>query len=248
MTDPRASRNSVQSGSVHALVLLGGAAPTRAGLDASWPGWDAGADEVIAADAGLAIGPGLGLEPTLLVGDLDSLDPSLAAAAEAAGLPVRRFPVAKDETDAELALLESVAHGATRITVLGWSGGARLDHALANTWLLAHPALAEADVVLLDATCRVTLLQAPATDGGPAVRHLPGPTGAIVSLLPFGGDADGVTTRGLRYPLDDEVLVTGPARGVSNVRDAADASVTLRRGRLLVVEIALAESGLSSPS
>jgi thiamine pyrophosphokinase len=62
--------------------------------------------------------------------------------------------------------------------------------------------------------------------------------GAVVSLLPFAGDVEGVTTAGLRYPLDDEPLVTGPARGLSNVRIDAGASVTVRRGRLLIVEIA----------
>ena len=51
---------------------------------------------------------------------------------------------------------------------------------------------------------------------------------------------------GLRYPLRDEPLVTGPARGLSNVRVAPDAAVTVRRGRLLVVESAPATGGLSS--
>jgi thiamine pyrophosphokinase len=79
---------------------------------------------------------------------------------------------------------------------------------------------------------------APTPGGGPARRALPGPVGGTVSLLPFAGDAVGVTTRGLRYPLRDEPLVTGPARGLSNVREAPDAAVTLRAGRLLVVETA----------
>jgi thiamine pyrophosphokinase len=52
----------------------------------------------------------------------------------------------------------------------------------------------------------------------------------------MGGGVTGVTTRGLRYPLRDEPLPAGPARGLSNVRDAADAGLTLRRGLLLVVE------------
>ncbi|HEY1168364.1 MAG TPA: hypothetical protein VGE81_05230 [Candidatus Limnocylindrales bacterium] len=46
----------------------------------------------------------------------------------------------------------------------------------------------------------------------------------------------GVSTDGLLYSLRDEDLLPGPARGLSNVRVAADASVTLRGGRLLVIE------------
>jgi thiamine pyrophosphokinase len=47
---------------------------------------------------------------------------------------------------------------------------------------------------------------------------------------------EGVTTRGLAYPLLDEPLPVGPARGLSNVRSAPDAAVSVRRGLLLVVE------------
>jgi thiamine pyrophosphokinase len=61
-----------------------------------------------------------------------------------------------------------------------------------------------------------------------------------VSLLPFGGRVDGVTTSGLRYPLADEPLEVGPARGLSNVREHERAAVSLRAGRLLVVETASA--------
>jgi thiamine pyrophosphokinase len=46
----------------------------------------------------------------------------------------------------------------------------------------------------------------------------------------------GVTTAGLAYPLRDEPLPEGPARGLSNVRATESASVTLRSGLLLIVE------------
>ena len=222
----------------HVLVVADGDVPSRVALDAAWPGWDDGIEAVIAADGGLARARAIGLEPTLLVGDLDSLDPALIAAAEAASLPIRRSPAAKDESDAELALLAAVSDGATRVTVLGAFGGPRLDHALANVWLLAHPALHGIDVALLDARTRASLLSAPGPGGAPVRRPLPGLPGATVSLLPFGGDVSGVTTEGLRYPLRDEPLRVGPARGLSNVREEADAAVSVRRGRLLVIEIA----------
>src|SRR3972149_51102 len=54
--------------------------------------------------------------------------------------------------------------------------------------------------------------------GGPVRLDLAGRPGDIVSLLPL-GDAAGVTTVGLRYPLDDEDLPAGPARGGSNGRE-----------------------------
>lgn len=224
----------------HVLVVANGDVPSRAALDEAWPGWDEGVTDVIAADGGLARARELGLAPDVLVGDLDSLAPADMAEAARAGTGILRAPTDKDESDTELALLEAVRRGATRITVLGAFGGPRLDHALANLWLLAHAGLAGIDVALLDAAVRARLLS------GPGTYPLPGEHGATVSLLPLAGDADGITTRGFRYPLRDEPLRTGPARGLSNVRTASDASVSLRTGRLLVLEVAGQAAALDS--
>ena len=232
----------------HALIVANGDVPARTELDTAWPGWDEGVVDIIAADGGLARARALGLRPDVLVGDLDSLEPALLAVAEAKGILVRLAPTDKDESDTELALLEAIARGATRVTVLGAFGGPRLDHALANLWLLAHPALAPAGITLVDASSRVFLVQAPGADGGAVTLPLPGPEGAVVTLLPFGGDVVGITTVGLAYPLRDEPLVVGPVRVLSNVRTGADAAVTVRHGRLLVIETALPPGRLSSGS
>ena len=225
-------------GERHVLVVADGEVAARRVLDRAWPGWSDGIAAVIAADGGLVRARGLGMTPQVLVGDLDSLAPAAVAGARDQGIEVIRASVDKDESDTELALLEAVRRGATRVTVLGAFGGPRLDHALANVWLLAHPALAGVRVTLLDAGTRLDLVAAPGPDGSPVERGLPGPVGGLVSLLPHGGDVTGITTHGLRYPLDDEPLLVGPARGLSNVRTASDAWVRVRDGRLLVVETA----------
>jgi len=222
----------------HVLVVADGDVPDRAALDAAWPGWSDGVATVVAADGGLVRTIALGVAADVLVGDLDSVAEANVDRAVAAGVEVLRAPIDKDESDTELALLEAVRRGATRVTVLGAFGGPRLDHALANVWLLAHPAVAGIDVALLDAQSRARMVTAPTTGGDAVERRLPGRIGGLVSLLPLGGDAHGVTTRGLRYPLHDEPLLVGPARGLSNVRTSSDASVSLRDGRLLVLETA----------
>ncbi len=230
----------------HVVVVADGDVGPRSALDGAWPGWDAGVDRVIAADGGFARAEALGLEPDLLIGDLDSIDAVRVNEAERAGVTVARAKADKDESDTELAVLEALRIGANRVTVLGALGGARPDHALANIWLLAHPALRGADVTLLDVGARMSIVTAPGAAGDPVTRRLDGPIGATISLLPFGGDALGVTTDGFRYPLRDEPLTVGPARGLSNVRAATQATVTVRSGRLLVVEAAAAARGLSS--
>jgi thiamine pyrophosphokinase len=150
-----------------------------------------------------------------------------------AGIPLELVAAAKDESDLELAVGAAIARGAGRLTLLGALGGPRFDHALANAWLLAHPALGGRPAVLLDATTRVRLVDATA---GPAGADLAGRPGDLVSLFPVGADAAGVTTEGLAWPFRDERLGFGPARGLSNVRSGPQARVSLRSGRLLVVE------------
>jgi thiamine pyrophosphokinase len=139
----------------------------------------------------------------------------------------------KDETDTELALLEAVRRGATRITLLGAVGGPRVDHELANVLLLAREELAGVPVAILDPRARISLVDA---RGRTIERQLPGALGAPISLLSIGSPGPRVRTSGLRYPLHDERLALGPARGVSNVRTEPDASIRVRDGRLLIVE------------
>ncbi len=220
-----------------AVVVAHGEMSRRAALEAAWPGWSAGVDVVVAADGGVALADALGLEIDRWVGDGDSVDPGRLAELASGGVRVERVPAAKDESDAELALLAAVEMGATEIVVLGALGGARLDHTLANVALLAHSGLAGLAVWLVSESARLSLVRAPAGDGAPVVGELPGRTGDVVTLLPLGGDVEGVTTRGLRYPLRDEPLIVGPARGLSNVRDEEDAAVAVRRGLLLVCEV-----------
>jgi thiamine pyrophosphokinase len=228
-------------GSVRHAILVGdGDVPERAALDSGWPGWALGADLVIAADGGARKVARAGLISDLVVGDGDSLGATGLAEVVAAGIAVERADAAKDESDLELAVLAAVARGAGQLTILGALGGPRFDHALANAWLLAHRALEGRVAVLLDARTRIRLLAAsPGGDGGPAGRAeaiLAGQAGDLVSLFPFGADAAGVVTDGLAYPLRDEPLLAGPARGLSNIRLGPEARVSLRSGCLLIVE------------
>lgn len=218
------------------IVLADGQVGPRAALDAAWPGWlDPGA-RVIAADGGARHAGPLGLAIDRWVGDGDSLGEDQIRALEAAGVPLERTRPDKDESDTELAVLAARAMGATQLTVLGALGGPRVDHALANLGLLSMPELEPLDVRLVAVEARVRRLHAPGPDGRPARLDLAGRVGDLVSLLPIGTDADGVTTHGLAYALDDEPLLSGRTRGLSNVRAQADAAVTLRRGQLLVIE------------
>ena len=190
-----------------------------------------GADLVVAADAGAGWLAALGRRPDLLVGDLDSVDSRLVDELAAAGVPIERHPPEKDASDTELALERAVAGGADRVVILGALGGARIDHELANLLLLADPAWQRlADLRIVRGRTAVRAVHAGAS------LALEAPIGAVVTLIPIGGDADGVRTTGLRYELDGEPLRIGRSRGLSNVVAGRPASVSVERGTLLVIE------------
>lgn len=182
------------------------------------------ADLLIAADGGARYLLALNILPQIAVGDFDSLDPAALDQLIAAGVEVQRHPVHKDETDLEFALLQAVERGARCVHVLAALGG-RADQHLANLQLLTHPALAPLDVRLLHERWQVFVIR-------DSVRIYGSPDD-IVSLLPMTETVTGIVTEGLYYPLRDEALRLGPARGVSNRMLATEACVTIRDGILL---------------
>lgn len=191
---------------------------------------------VVAVDGGALLARRLGLRIDHVVGDLDSLTASALAALESSSATISRHPVDKDETDLELAVAlvarlaaDPLEGEMAEVLVLG-AGCGRPDHALANLQVLAGPATAALDVSVEYAGARIQVVR-------PGTRHqLAGGCGSLVSLLPVLGDATGVTTTGLAYPLADARLEIGRARGVSNVITDAPASVAVGAGVLLAVE------------
>ena len=184
------------------------------------------AGRVVAADGGLLRAQALGLDVDVVVGDLDSATPEAIAAAEAAGARIVRYPQAKDATDLELALDEAVALGGRRVLVVASAGG-RLDHLLGSLLLLAAERYAALELDALVGEALVHVVR-----GG---RTMHGAPGELLTLLPLGGPATGVTTVGLEYPLRGETLSPGTTRGVSNVFVEREARVALERGVLLAI-------------
>jgi thiamine pyrophosphokinase len=209
------------------VVLVAGGDPQPG--DARWL---SAADLVVAVDGGAGWLASIGRRPDALVGDLDSVDPALAIRLEQEGVTVERYPAEKDSSDSELALEYALRNGAKRIVMLGAFGGIRLDHELANVLLLTANGT-DAGHLDLRLVRGGTCLRA--VRGGSSLAIDAG-TGSLVSLLPVGGDAEGVTTSGLRYPLRDESLPLGSTRGLSNEVVGEPATVQLRRGTLLVIE------------
>lgn len=197
-------------------------------------------DLVIAADGGALVALRLGLEPRVIIGDLDSLPTETRQELAEKGCQFLSHLVRKDETDTELAVRYALQAGAQEIVLLGATGD-RLDHTLANVLLLGMPGLERVPATLIAGDTQVWLLRSGCE------LEFGGTPGDIVTLLPLGQDAVGIHTEGLEWALHNDTLRFGPARGVSNVMTAAKARVALREGMLLVLRVAQATSQEHAP-
>ncbi len=198
---------------------------------------------VIAADSGVDRAAEAGIDVDVAVGDFDSVSESGLARAVSAGAQIERFSDAKDETDLELAMLSAIRFDPEEIVVVGLAGG-RPDHALASLLLLADSRWSSRRLTGHVGSTSVTVIGSTGlTIDGPSIRHtvLRGSPGDTVSLIAIGGDAVGVTTTGLEYPLDDEVVRSASPRGVSNVFVDSVADIWLRAGTLFAFQPPLEE-------
>jgi len=220
------------------VILANGVAPDEATVRRWLQPDDGILVQLICADGGARTALALGLKPQVVVGDLDSLDEAMQKRLTEMGCRLVVYPADKDWTDLELAFKLAVQQGATEIVVLGALGG-RLDQELANIFLLLLPELENVPTRVVDDRQEMFVAR--------GLTEIVGQPGDTVSLIPLGGDAGGIVTEGLMYPLRDEPLLSGPARGLSNTMTGQVARVTLRSGALLVVHAPTAPGSLAIP-
>lgn len=172
-------------------------------------------DYIICADGGLRHAAGLGIKPDIAIGDFDS-------APRPDDVEVIEFPSRKDQTDGEIAFAYALEQGFDDIIMLAMSG-TRLDHTLTNIMLLSGSEKA----CLIDDSNEVRIVR--------TCLVLRGYKGKTLSIIPLFGDLEGITTKGLEYPLNDETLYFGTGRGNSNVVTDDECSINVTRGMGAVI-------------
>jgi len=180
-------------------------------------------DYIIACDGGLRHCHRLNIMPNYIIGDLDSAPAEILNHYQ--DVPVLKFPSEKDFTDLELAITHAREAGATSLEILGGFGG-RFDHQLANVHVLAQ---AKLPAIMRDENTSAQVIKDSCT------LHID--NGVLVSLIPLTSTADGITTKGLKYPLNDACLSVGYAIGVSNEIVENSASIHIKKGLLLVIQL-----------
>ena len=183
-------------------------------------------DYIICADGGTRHALALNLKPDLVIGDMDSIQKNQWQKLQKSGISVELFSRDKNETDLELAVTRAVEMNPEQIIIVAALGG-RLDQTLGNITLLANPQLSAFDIRLDDGMEEIFLCRDQV--------QVHGRSGDIVSLIPWQGDASGVTTKDLKWRLDQETLYPDRTRGISNEMTGNTASISIGSGLLLIV-------------
>lgn len=186
-------------------------------------------DYMIAADRGMEFLKAAGICPDEIVGDFDSAESEALSYFSEKDVSVRRFKPQKDSTDMEIAMITALERGSTSIVVLG-ATGTRIDHVLGSIRNLSIPLKAGVECCLMDAHNRIRMIQ------HPIEIKKEEQFGKYVSLLACGGPVEGLTLEGFFYPLDQYLLEADSALGISNEITGEVGKITLRSGRLLVIE------------
>lgn len=184
------------------------------------------AELIIGADGGAKHLLKLGVKPHVLMGDFDSLSPEDLDYYKQLGIEIMKFPAEKDMTDSELAVEYAISKGFKNIILLGVLGS-RVDHSLANILLLRKMHEKGISGCIADEHNTVTLIS-----DRISISKKPGYS---LSLIPITSQVDGVTTKGLYYPLNNATIKMGSTWGVSNEFVEETAEVTITAGLLLVV-------------
>ncbi len=163
------------------------------------------ADFIICADGGTCHALTLGLTPHLIIGDMDSL-PANFKISDFNG-EVILYPKDKNETDLELAIHHAITLNPDEIIILAALGG-RMDHTLANISLLSNSHLVTRNVKLTDGVEEISLCK--------DQLEVKGRSGDVISLIPYQGNVEGVTTQNLKWKLKYETLYSDKTRGISN--------------------------------
>ena len=183
-------------------------------------------DLLLCADSGADHAKAYGLVPDYVIGDMDSSNPNTIKRIKTSRLLVSQPE--KDYTDTHLAVEKAIKSGCDRIDIL-CATGLRSDHSMANIRLLLYIDRMGSTGRIIDDENIIYICT-----GKTSFRGMKGRT---VSLMSMACNTEGITLEGFKYPLNDYNAGLDWVFGISNVIISDDASVSIKKGCLLVFEI-----------
>lgn len=189
-------------------------------------------DIIIAIDGGLKEAESLDIIPDIVVGDFDTIDSgTLNKYAGMKEVEVIRLNPEKDLTDTQSAIERALSLGADYIEIIGGTG-TRLDHTIANIHTLQMMLGRCSEAVITNENNRIRIIE------DKYVIKRQEQYGKYVSFLPLTEKVQGITLEGFKYPLKDYEfnIKTTLSLGVSNEIIEDEATVSLKSGRLIMIE------------
>lgn len=184
-----------------------------------------GEESILCADGGANYAYALGWQPSVIVGDLDSILPEVEKHFADLGVPFKKLSPRKDYTDTQIVLQMAFEMGATEIILLG-TLGKRLDHTMSNIF---------SGIGILNKGIKVSHLS---PQGSIYLVNdqieIMGQPGELISILSLADVSRGITISGFEYPLDNVCLENKLPYAVSNVMVAERAVISLQEGILAV--------------
>ena len=176
--------------------------------------------DIYCADGGANLLEKLGIFPREIWGDLDSVSEEILRKYEEVGVGIKRFPKEKDFTDGELVLQYVTEKEYDKIVIIGGLGG-RKDHELTNLNLIFKfkklSFITEQEEIFEIEKDKVILFQ----------------KGKTISFVPFSEKVEGLTLKGVKYPLDKYTLHRGDSICMSNIIEEDRCEISFEKGKLL---------------
>lgn len=184
-------------------------------------------DLIVCADGGLHHLDKMGIKPDIWIGDGDSCTicgEDFDRLTENA-LVVKLNPV-KDATDGEAVYDCCIERGVDSVLVVGFSG-TRLDHSLANMFLMKKFFDRGIDAIAVNENNKIFFAKKD--------NYILKEDYKYLSIMPLSETLDGVSTSGLKYPLENASLFKFSSYSVSNEFVSESCSVHIDKGDALII-------------
>jgi len=182
-------------------------------------------DILIGVDGGTRHLRLLSIEPSIIIGDLDSASKDDINYINSKNIRLIKHNPDKDYSDLELAVNYAIEIGCGDVIIFGALGN-RWDHSIGNLLLPLNYDSNKIRIRMWEAGEYFYFIRDNLT--------LDIPIGTNVSLFPLNNCKD-ITTTGLKYPLKNENLSIGTTRGLSNLATEINIQITLNGGTLLCI-------------
>jgi thiamine pyrophosphokinase len=181
-------------------------------------------DLIIAVDAGLDRVNTLGIEPDLIIGDMDTVSPELLGK-----YPENEkieYEIQKNHTDTELAILWCMENKIKQVIIINGLAN-RFDHSLG---LLQNLALLHSKNITarIESEKQVVFFLSNKS-------QFQGYEGCLLSLFPWCKDATIKDAEGLFFPLKNLTLSPLLTRGISNIVTSPCLTIELDKGLILAI-------------